>query len=139
MDMDRLVVDSEGDPGLQSWSTTFHFETDQKRLNSIREVKARLKPLEDKIDRFNAAHHVSVASCVVSGAFVLIGGFPDTSAAVALRQSLSFFICAAYRRWCAFNPHAPSTLLVATRPPRSLLCLALPCLTSDAICNPLVT
>lgn len=56
----RLVVDSAGDPELQSWSTTFQFETDQKRLNSIREVKARLKPLEDKTDRFKAAHHVRV-------------------------------------------------------------------------------
>eukprot|EP00903_Cladosiphon_okamuranus_P018047 g16608.t1 len=55
----KLVVDSAGDPELQSWSTTFQFETDQKRLNSIREVKARLKPLEDKIDRFNAAHHAA--------------------------------------------------------------------------------
>lgn len=63
--MDRLVVDSAGDPGLQSWSTTFQFETDEKRLNSIREVKARLKPLEDKIDRYNAAHHVRVVLCCV--------------------------------------------------------------------------
>eukprot|EP00752_Nemacystus_decipiens_P004173 g3816.t1 len=55
----KLVVDSAGDPGLQSWSTTFHFETDQKRLNSIREVKARLKPLEDKLDRYKAAHHAA--------------------------------------------------------------------------------
>lgn len=55
----RLVVDSAGDPGLLSWHTTFHFDTDQRRLNSIREVKARLKPLEDKRDRFEAAHHVS--------------------------------------------------------------------------------
>ncbi len=54
----RLVVDSAGDPDLESWSTTFHFETDEKRLNSIREVKARLKPLEDKMDRFNAARNV---------------------------------------------------------------------------------
>lgn len=56
----RLVVDSAGDPGLASWHTTFHFETDQKRLNSIREVKARLKPLEDKSDQFSLAQHVSV-------------------------------------------------------------------------------
>lgn len=59
----RLVVDSAGDPELQSWSTKFHFETDQKRLNSIREVKARLKPLEDKIDRFNASRHVRYDVC----------------------------------------------------------------------------
>lgn len=72
--MDRLVVDSEGDPGLQSWSTTFQFETDEKRLNSIREVKARLKPLEDKLDRFNAAHHVRVVCtlCAFVGVFVLL-------------------------------------------------------------------
>ncbi|CAM9825307.1 unnamed protein product [Scytosiphon promiscuus] len=55
----KLVVDSGGDPQLQSWSTKFHFDTDEKRLNSIREVKARLKPLEDKIDRYNAAFHAA--------------------------------------------------------------------------------
>lgn len=53
-------MDSAGDPGLASWHTTFHFDTDEKRLNSIREIKARLKPLEDKIDRFKADRHVSV-------------------------------------------------------------------------------
>lgn len=56
--MIRLVVDSVGDPELQPWSTVFHFDTDQRRLNSIREVKARLKPLEDKMDSFHATLHV---------------------------------------------------------------------------------
>ncbi|CAM9801278.1 unnamed protein product [Pylaiella littoralis] len=55
----KLVVDSAGDPGLASWHTTFHFDTDEKRLNSIREIKARLKPLEDKIDRFKADRHAA--------------------------------------------------------------------------------
>ena len=59
-------MDSAGDPELQSWSTKFHFETDEKRLNSIREVKTRLKPLEDKIDRFNAAHHVRRCDCFLA-------------------------------------------------------------------------
>ncbi|CAM9441202.1 unnamed protein product, partial [Ectocarpus sp. 8 AP-2014] len=51
----RLVVDSGGDPELQPWSTTFRFETDEKRLTSIREVEGRLKPLKDKVAQYNTA------------------------------------------------------------------------------------
>lgn len=55
----RLVVDSAGDPEVRSWCTQFHFDTDQKRLDSIREVNSRLKPLEKKMERFNLDLNVS--------------------------------------------------------------------------------
>ncbi|CAM9280554.1 unnamed protein product [Ascophyllum nodosum] len=55
----RLVVDSAGDPELQPWSTVFHFETDEKRLNCIRDIKFRLKPLADKMDGFHSTLHAA--------------------------------------------------------------------------------
>ena len=51
-------MDSAGDPELQPWSTVFHFETDEKRLNCIRDIKFRLKPLADKMDGFHSTLHV---------------------------------------------------------------------------------
>ena len=139
--MDRLVVDSEGDPGLQPWSTTFQFETDQKRLNSIREVKARLKPLEDKIDRYNAAHHVRAMSFasvmpyrIVSyhklfrsllppcfrGSIDITGYCNITVPAYSCRftreEPMEMFVC-------VFGRHVPDSLVDSLVPSPSLCCL----------------
>lgn len=52
-------MDSAGDPHLQEWSTRFRFETDEMRLELIREVKEQLKPLQEQLDAYQADCQVS--------------------------------------------------------------------------------
>lgn len=52
------MVDSAGDPQLEKWSTRFHFEKDQARLEAIQKLKGELQPIQKKMDDYHAAVHV---------------------------------------------------------------------------------
>lgn len=51
--MSRLVVTSENDPKLESWSAPFHFFTDDVRVNQITKLSKELKPFEFIVAEFD--------------------------------------------------------------------------------------
>jgi len=52
-------VDSENDPELASWSTKFHFDTDEMKIGSIKELRQRMKPLKSEVDALDRDLEVS--------------------------------------------------------------------------------
>lgn len=52
------MVDSEGDPHLEKWSTCFRFDTDQARLENIQKLNRQLQPLQKKMEDYECARHV---------------------------------------------------------------------------------